>query len=187
MTVQAAGWWGQHGAHAALVLGPVLGFALVAAGADAYAWWRRGAGRRTSRVPAAMVYAAGLSALAGLVHGVVCPEHFREALVYGVFFAVSAVGQLGWSLLVVIRPAKWLTSVGLIGNAACVLLWAVSRSVGIPLGPEAGAVESVGMLDVLATAAEIGVIALCAMSIGHHVHPWRTPRRNGCATPSSSA
>jgi hypothetical protein len=48
-------------------------------------------------------------------------------------------------------------------------------------------VDSVGLLDLLATTAEIGVVALCAMSIGHHVHPWQTPRRNGCATPSSSA
>ena len=187
MTAQAAGWWTQHGTHAALILGPVLAFAVLAAGADIYAWWRRGDKHRKSRPAAPMVYAAGLSALAGLVHGVVCPEHFREAFVYGVFFAVSTAGQLAWSVLVVTRPAKWLAPLGLVGNAACVLLWAVTRSVGIPLGPEAGSVESIGLLDVLATTAEIGVVALCAMSIGHHVHPWRTPRRNGCATPSSSA
>jgi len=176
-------WVSQHGEHAVLILVPVLAFALLAAGADLRAWLdRRGASRPSS----VMLVAAALSAVAALIHGLVCPEHFHEAFIYGVFFAVSTAGQLAWSVLAVTRSDKWLAPVGLAGNAACVLLWAVTRAIGIPLGPEAGEVERIGVLDVIATTAEIGVVGLCALAIGHHVHPWRTPRRNGCATPSSS-
>lgn len=183
ITAHDAGWLSQHGEHAALILVPVLAFALVAAGADLRAWMDR---RGVSRPSSVMLWAAALSAVAALVHGLVCPEHFHEAFIYGLFFAVSTVGQLAWSVLAVARDDKWVAPLGLAGNAACVLLWAVTRSIGIPLGPEAGEVEAIGLLDVLATTAEIGVVVLCAMAIGHHVHPWRTQRRNGCATPSSS-
>jgi hypothetical protein len=183
ISAHGAGWVHDHGQHAVLILVPVLAFALVAAGADLRAWMdRRGAARPSS----GMFVAAAFSAVAALIHGLVAPEHFHEARIYGTFFAVSTVGQLAWSVLAVTRNDKWLPAVGLVGNAACVLLWAVTRSIGIPLGPEAGEVEAVGVLDVLCATAEIGVVALCAMAIGQHVHPWRTQRRNGCATPSSS-
>jgi hypothetical protein len=133
-----------------------------------------------------MVVAAALSAVAAFVHVVVCPGHFREGIVYGVFFAVAAGCQLGWSALVSARYGRWLAPAGLVGNASIVLLWMVTRTVGIPLGPEAGEVERFGMLDLLAGGCEIGVVVLCALSIRQHVHPWRTPRRSGYATRSST-
>ena len=40
-------------------------------------------------------------------------------------------------------------------------LWAVTRSVGIPLGPERGEVEEIGVLDVIATTAELVSAAAC--------------------------
>jgi len=173
----------EHGEHVVVILVPVLAFALLAVGADLRAWMDR---RGMSRPNSGMMLAAAFSAVAALIHGLVAPEHFQEAFIYGAFFAVSTVAQLAWSVLAVTRNDRWLAAVGLVGNAACVLLWAVTRSVGIPLGPEAGEVEAVGALDVLCAAAEVGVVALCAMAIGQHVHPWRTQRRNACATPSSS-
>lgn len=186
MTVHAAGWWGQHGVHAGLVLIPALLFAAIGLGADVRAWWRRGGRRALLTAPAPMLLAAGLSAVAALIHVAVCPEHFAEGLIYGIFFAVSAGCQLGWSVLVSTRYARWLAPAGLLGNTAIVLLWALTRTVGIPVGPEAGAVERVGVLDLLCAGCEIGVVAVCALAIRHYVHPWRTPRRSGCATPSST-
>jgi hypothetical protein len=186
MTAQAAGWWGAHGVHVTVVLGPVLVFTVLAAASDARAWLRKRSARQAPRVSHPMLAAAVLSAAAALVHVAVCPEHFHEALLYGVFFGVTAGAQIGWAILAATRTGSWLAPAGLMGNAALVLLWTVTRTVGIPLGPEAGSVESLGALDILATTCEIGVLSLCAIAIGHHVHPWRTPRRSGCATPSSS-
>lgn len=186
MTVDAAGWWGQHGLHAALVLVPALVLAAVGLGADIRAWWRRSGRRHSRSASAPMLVAAALSGVAALIHVAVCPEHFAEGLIYGVFFALSAGCQLGWSMLVTARNARWLAPTGLMGNASIVLLWAVTRTVGIPIGPQAGEVERVGALDLLCAACEIGVVALCAVAIRHYVHPWRKPRRTGCATPPST-
>jgi len=186
MTVQAGGFWAQHGAHTLLVAVPALGFALLGLGADLRSWWRRGGGRRFGQAPSVMLVAAGLSAVAALIHVAVCPEHFREGFIYGVFFAVSAGCQLGWAALASARYSRWMAPAGLVGNASIVLLWMVTRTVGIPLGPEAGEVERVGVLDVVCAACEIGVVVLCAFAIRQHVHPWRTPRRSGYATRSST-
>lgn len=186
MTLQASGWWAQHAVHTVLVVVPALAFALLGLGADLRSWWRRGGRLRLGQTPSVMFVAAALSAVAALIHVGVCPEHFREGLVYGVFFAVSAGCQLGWSALVSVRFSRWLAPAGLAGNASIVLLWLVTRTVGIPLGPEAGEVERVGVLDLLCGACEIGVVVMCAIAIRQHVHPWRTPRRSGYATPSST-
>jgi hypothetical protein len=187
VTVQASGWLAQHGVHTLLVVVPALGFALLGLGADLRSWWRRGGGRRLGQAPSVLLAAAALSGVAALIHVAVCPEHFREGFIYGVFFAVSAGCQLGWSGLVFARHNRWLAPAGLVGNASIVLLWMVTRTVGIPLGPEAGEVERFGTLDLLCGACEIGVVVLCAVAIRQHVHPWRTPRRSGYATPSSTA
>lgn len=186
MTVEAGGFWAQHGAHTLLVAVPALGFALLGVGADVRRWWTRGGSRQAGRTPTLMARAAALSVAAGLIHAGVAPHHFAAGVVYGAFFVVSAVCQIGWSAVVVGRYARWTAQVGLLGNASIVLLWAVTRTLGIPLGPETGIVEPVGLLDLLCGACEIGVVVLCAMAIRQHVHPWRTPRRSGYATPSST-
>jgi hypothetical protein len=188
MTIQAADWWARHGTHALLAFVPAVLLAAIGLGADLRAWWRRdGRARLTATTtPAPIVVAAGLSAAAAVIHVAVCPEHFREGLLYGVFFAVTAGCQLGWSMLTCVRYSSWLASAGLLGNAAIVSLWAVTRTVGIPLGPEAGEVERLGVLDLLTAGFEIGVVALCALAIRHYGQPWRTPRRSGYATPSST-
>lgn len=185
MTPTATGYWSQHGAHTLLVLVPALLLAGLGLGADIRAWWRRSGGR-VHNAAAPMLVAAALSGVAALIHVAVCPEHFAEGLVYGIFFAASAGCQLGWSVLVTIRYARWLAPAGLMGNAAIVLLWLVTRTIGIPLGPGAGEIERVGVLDLLCTGCEIGVVALCALAIRQHVHPWQKPRPGGYATRSST-
>lgn len=186
MTVQAAGFWTQHGAHTVLVGVPALAFAVLGLGADIRRWWQRAGFRLAAQVPPVMLRAAVLSAAAGLIHLAVFPHHLRAGLVYGLFFAISAGCQFAWSGLVVWRHAQWAAPIGLLGNAAIILLWAVTRTIGIPLGPDTGLVEPVGVLDLLCAACEIGVVALCATAIRHHVHPWQKPRRSGYATPSST-
>jgi hypothetical protein len=102
---------------------------------------------------------AAAAVAAGLVHLVVLPVHLRESLLYGAFFAATAAAQIGWAALVLVRPSRRLLTVGAAANAAVVLLWLLTRTVGIPLGPSAGEVESVSGLDLLATAAELAVVA----------------------------
>jgi len=155
MTLASGGYWSEHGTHTVLLLSPVVVFALVGLVADIRSLLR---GRRID--PAVTLAAAAAVAAAG-VHVAVCPEHYQEGWLYGAFFTVTAGAQLLWAALLVLRPDPRVVRAGLVASLAVVSLWAVTRSVGIPLGPERGAIEQVGVLDVIATAAELVAAAAC--------------------------
>lgn len=107
-----------------------------------------------------LLYAvAMLSALAALIHLWVMPEHFGEWWGYGAFFLVAASAQLLYAVLLVLRPNRTVLLLGIIGNSAIVLLWLLTRVVGIPLfEPEAWEVERVGVIDVCASASEAAIV-----------------------------
>lgn len=107
--------------------------------------------RRSTLLP--LVALAGVGGAA--VHVVVMPNHFEESAMYGTFFAVSAAVQLAYATLLVARPSRSLLIAGILGNAAIVGLWLVTRTLGIPLGPAAGTTESFGGLDILASVFEL--------------------------------
>ena len=99
------------------------------------------------------------SAGAAVIHAVVCPEHFREFVAFGVFFLVVAAALQGvWAVAVVLRPTRRLLMVGAAGNAVVVLVWAVSRTAGLPIGPEVWHPEAISALDVVATLLEAGLV-----------------------------
>lgn len=108
--------------------------------------------------------AAGLSFAAALVHGSVMVTHFREYWLFGLFFAIVTPLQLGWAELVRRRPTDrlWL-AVGAAGNFGVVMIWTVSRTVGLPFGPERFEAEALGVKDVLATIDELGIALLVSL------------------------
>ena len=170
MTTLAVGWWSQHELHTLTLLIPAVLIGLLALGADARAWLRR----RGGQLPAApTLMAAALSVGAATVHAVVCPEHFHEGLLYGEFFAVAAGAQLTWAGLAIFRPRRWVLAAGLAGNLAILVLWAITRTVGIPLGPQAGTIEAVGALDAVATVFEVAIVICCAWSLALALHGGR--------------
>lgn len=103
--------------------------------------------------------AAGLSVMAGLLHLLVMPEHFEEWLGYGLFFLIVALAQLVYAVLLLRRPAsRALLVAGIVGNALIVGFWAFTRTVGVPLGPAAGEVEAIGVVDTASKLAELALI-----------------------------
>lgn len=107
-----------------------------------------------------LLYAvAALSLIAGLVHLWVMPEHFEEWWGYGTFFLVAAVAQVVYVPLLLRWPNRTMLLLGIAGNSAIVLLYLFTRVVGIPLlGPEAGEVEGIGIIDVCATSSEAAIV-----------------------------
>jgi len=102
--------------------------------------------------------AAGLSVAAALLHFWVTPEHFEEWWGYGVFFLVAAAAQAVYSTVVLLRPGQGLFVAGIFGNVAIVVLYIVTRTAGVPLfGPMVGVVEDFGVVDLVATAAELAL------------------------------
>ena len=144
--------------------------------AAAYLWNRRrsGVARRAAPRRGALLWATALtSGAGGAVHVCVIREHFAESAWYGWFFLALAAGQLGWSAVLLWRPSRQMLLAGAAASAAVVLLWLATRTVGIPLGPAAGEVEPVGVLDVLASLAE-GATVLCALASLRAVRPAST-------------
>jgi len=98
------------------------------------------------------------------IHIAVVPEHFEEWPLAGWFFVALAVAELAaagfvWST----RPAV----AGIIAamSLATVALWAVSRTAGLPFGPEPWTAEAVGPLDLSATVLEIVTAAALTMEL----------------------
>jgi hypothetical protein len=112
-----------------------------------------------------LVIVAVAGAGAAAVHYVVMPTHFAEATLYGVFFAVAATSQLGYSALLLLRPSRPLLAAGVVGNLAMVSLWLLTRAVAIPLGPAAGSTESFSGLDILASSFETLAIIAGAIAL----------------------
>ena len=107
----------------------------------------------------------------GSIHGLVSPAHFSEWWGYGVFFLAAAVCLVGYGLALVTdaidprfmpgdvnRIRRTLYALGIAGNLGILILYVVTRTVGIPLGPELGSVEVVGAPDVLAKTSELMAI-----------------------------
>ena len=137
---------------------------------------------------------AALSLVAALIHLWVMPQHFREWWGYGAFFLASAAAQAFYVPLLLRWPSRTILLLGVAGNLAIVLLYLLTRTVGIPLfGPHAGEVEGAGFMDLCATASELGialalgavllrglpsdrrrpvliVAAIALVSVGHLVH-----------------
>ena len=86
--------------------------------------------------------------------------------------------QIGLAVALVVAPRPRLVRVVATGSAAVVVLWAYSRLVGVPIGPDGGGTESLGVLDGLATAAELVslVAALCLWS-RDRLRPAWSPRQ----------
>jgi hypothetical protein len=99
------------------------------------------------------------SAGAATIHFAVIAPHLEEYWLFGSFFIAVAIAQLAWAMLVLFRPSPAVYLAGVVGNAAVAATWVVSRTTGLPLGPEPGEPEPVGTADSVATAFEVVIAA----------------------------
>lgn len=113
------------------------------------------------RTGAALPIAVISSTAAASVHAAVGPAHFRELFLFGLFFAGSAIAQVVWSLLMVLRPSRSLLVAALVGNSVVLVLWAVTRTVGLPFGLLPSP-EAVGPWDLCCGLWEAVVVVACA-------------------------
>ncbi len=105
--------------------------------------------------------AAAFSLSAALIHLWVIPEHFEEWWGYGTFFLISAAAQGAYAAALLHWPRRPLLLLGIGGNVSIIVLYLLTRTVGIPFfGPHAGEVEGVGVTDVCATASELALVVV---------------------------
>ena len=105
------------------------------------------------------------SLAAGAIHAVVVPEHLRESLLFGVFFALIAAFQIGWAGMTQesVDPGRRFLAIGVVVNAGLIVLWIASRTVGVPVGPEPWMPEPKGVLDVTATILELVFVSVALL------------------------
>jgi hypothetical protein len=121
--------------------------------------------------------AAALSSVAGVIHWVVSPEYLRLWWGYGYFFIWAGILQMGYAFAIFLLPLlyassggydsreavvmRWVYLLGAAGNAAIIVLYVVTRTLGVPLaGPAANVVLPLTPASVVATVAEIILVAL---------------------------
>ena len=120
---------------------------------------------------------AALSGVAGVIHWVVSPENLRQWWGYGYFFIWAGVLQMGYAFVIFLLPLLYASAgpshskeagvmrsvylLGAVGNAAIVVLYVVTRTLGVPfVGPAANIVLPVTPASVIATAAELILIGI---------------------------
>ena len=99
------------------------------------------------------------SAAAAGVHAAMAPSHLQHSALFGAFFAVAALVQLSWAAALVLGSSRILLLAGAAVNIAFIVLWAVTRTLGLPVVmPDP---EPVGPWDVSCVAWQVVVVVAC--------------------------
>lgn len=99
--------------------------------------------------PLTVTVAAAGSAAAGLVHATAAGTHSGDRQLV-VLFALTAVAQLAWGAVAIVRPTRAVLMAGVALNGAAVLAWVLSRSFGLPVIDSLSQPEEVGAQDLIA-------------------------------------
>jgi hypothetical protein len=103
-------------------------------------------------------YVLAVAALgAGAIHLAYAPEHLTEYLPLGVGFIAAGTLQLLWAVAVTIRDSSRLLYAGGVLSLVLAGVYLMSRTVGLPLGPEAFEPEAFGASDLICCALEVPV------------------------------
>lgn len=138
----------------------------------------------TTRTPWDPVLAL-MSLSAAAIHFAVTGSHAQEHVAFGLFFLAVGWAQALWAGAIAIAPRRWVFVAGIAGNAAIVALWAASRTVGVPLGPEPWTPEAVGTADLVSTVLEIGIVGGCLARLAFAAPP--EPARHVGGAPAALA
>jgi hypothetical protein len=101
---------------------------------------------------------------AAVLHFAFAPSHFSQYWLYGVFFVGIGWAQLTWAVGALFRPTRWVIFSGIALNTAVIVVWILSRTDGVLIGPNASVSEPATFPDVLATVLEaLAVVAAMAL------------------------
>lgn len=113
-----------------------------------------------SRTAFGAAWAAALLGASGVVHLALVPPHIGTWVWEGTAFAVAGWLQVTLAVLLVTRPSR----VALLSAAAIdlvlIALWVVSRTSGLPFGPDRGRAVPVGFIDAATVAMEAAAVVV---------------------------
>lgn len=103
--------------------------------------------------------------IAAAIHAAVIREHFQEDLLYGLFFLLVTAVQLGLAVMIFLRPSQRMIRYVAAMSTWIIVLYLVSRTTGLPVGPTPWRPEALGALDIAATGAEVVTLVGCAVQL----------------------
>lgn len=116
-----------------------------------------------------------LSIVTGALHAKALADHASHYWLFGVFFGILMCWQTGWGARAYrarLSPGALVAGAGV--NVSVVVVWLISRTVGMPIGPWPGEAEAIGVIDAMASLDELAIAALVASLVS-------TPARLGLA------
>jgi hypothetical protein len=117
------------------------------------------------RVDDGVLTACGLALGAGLIHAAAAVVHLPHYWPEGAFFAVLASGQMALCVGLYRSKRSYPLVLAIVTSLSVALLWVLSRTSGLPVGPEPWRPEPVGPLDVIASADEVVLALLAALQL----------------------
>ncbi len=110
--------------------------------------------------------AAGLSVAAALIHVAAAPSHSRGYWLFAVLFLLTGFAQLAWGMAVWSRPEdRRLLLAGIVFSLGIVGFWVLSRTAGLPFGPDSGEPAVIHVHDVFATTNELAIAFAAGLAL----------------------
>jgi hypothetical protein len=113
---------------------------------------------------AILVPAVTASVGAAGIHFAVIGDHLQEYALFGYLFLILAWFQTLWPFAFFLQQSQLLAWLGIVVNVGAVAVWAISRTTGLPFGPDPWKPEAIGPLDVAASALEL-VLVVCVVLV----------------------
>jgi len=121
---------------------------------------------------AGTVVVAALSLGAAVIHLAAAPPHLAELGALGAGFLVATAFQAGWAGAWLRRPSRALAWLGIAGSLAISAAWAWTRTIGLPVGPDAFTPEQIGAPDAATTTFQLliaGLLVLRGSGLGRRL------------------
>ena len=116
--------------------------------------------------------AGTLSVIAGLAHLWETPEHSGVWWGYTAFFLGCGLAQTVYGLLLPLWPRPLLMIAAIWGNVAVIVVYVVTRTAGIPIGPHKGVMQDAGAFDMATTAIELGLVFVLVSLLNNAYRAW---------------
>jgi hypothetical protein len=143
----------------------------------------RAVGAHPRAAEALALGAAVASGVAAAIHSGAIGAHLEESRLFAASFGAMALAQGGWMILIFVVPSRRRYLAGAWLNGAVVFVWLLSRTVGLPLGPDPWVAEPVGAMDATATLAEL-LAVVGSLHLASKMDP-NASRLSGPAVPSA--
>jgi hypothetical protein len=132
---------------------------------------------RSAAVEARTSFAlASLSA--GLIHVMAGFHHWSEYWLFGFGMFVMAIAQVAGSAALGYTSSRLALWGAIVVNVPIIAIWLLSRTTGLPFGPEPGEAEAIGIPDAVCTFTELvlvgGAIALLRGVSDRALSRWST-------------